>query len=200
MHSISRALIAYLPPLHSFFSHLILPPRPNSSLLSLTVFLSVSCLESQPVGQPRARKFVSSGAAERGGYLLRRVKSTGGHMGPFSHCGLVVVVSGTSSLERHPAWEHATGSSVWWRHLVWWSLSSKLSKGYIQILCLPEQTLTVKARVCICVFVKTCVATFMSRPLTLTLKNGLHPDTLIVVERSYVSKCSHTNICTYTRK
>lgn len=134
MHSISRALIAYLPPLHSFFSHLILPPRPNSSLLSLTVFLSVSCLESQPVGQPRARKFVSSGAAERGGYLLRRVKSTGGHMGPFSHCGLVVVVSGTSSLERHPAWEHATGSSVWWRHLVWWSSSSKLSKGYIQIL------------------------------------------------------------------
>lgn len=95
-----------------FFPHLILPPRPNSSLLSLTVFLSVSCLESQPVGQPRARKFVSSGAAERGGYLLRRVKSTGGHMGPFSHCGLVVVVSGTSSLERHPAWEHATGSSV----------------------------------------------------------------------------------------
>lgn len=96
----------------TLFSHLTLPPRLNSSLLSLTVFLSVSCLESQPVGQPRARKFVSSGAAERGGYLLRRVKSTGGHMGPFSHCGLAVVVSGTSSLERHPAWEQATGSSV----------------------------------------------------------------------------------------
>lgn len=28
-------------------------------------------------------------------------------MGPFSHCGPTVVVSGTSSLESRPAWEHA---------------------------------------------------------------------------------------------
>lgn len=33
-------------------------------------------------------------------------------MGPFSHCGPAVVVSGTSSLERRPAWEQARGRGV----------------------------------------------------------------------------------------
>lgn len=78
------------------FSHLSLPPCLPPSLPSPTVFLSVSCLESQP----RGCKFVSW----KGGYLLGRVRSTGAHMGPFSHCGHVVV-SDTSSLETRPAWE-----------------------------------------------------------------------------------------------
>lgn len=47
-----------------FLISLFLPAFPPS-LPSPTVFLSVSCLESQPAGQPRARKFVSSSAVER---------------------------------------------------------------------------------------------------------------------------------------
>ncbi len=43
-------------------------------------------------------------------------------MGPFSHCGPSVVVSGTSSLERRAAWEHARGRgvqlSLWHQYLM----------------------------------------------------------------------------------
>lgn len=58
----------------------------------------------------------------KGGYLLRRVRSICTHMGPFSHCGPTVVVSGTSSLERWPAWEHAKSRGVqlspWHKYLM----------------------------------------------------------------------------------
>lgn len=49
----------------SSYSHFSLPHCLPPSLLSPTVFLSASCFESQPVGQPRARKFVSGSMVKR---------------------------------------------------------------------------------------------------------------------------------------
>ncbi len=47
------------------FPHFSLPLCLPPSLPSPTVFLPVSCLESQPAGQPRAHKFVSGSVVER---------------------------------------------------------------------------------------------------------------------------------------
>ena len=47
-----------------FLISLFFPASLHPSRLP-TVFLSVSCLESQPMGQPRARKFVSGSVVER---------------------------------------------------------------------------------------------------------------------------------------
>lgn len=119
------ACLASLLPLWSF-SHLSLPPWLPPSLPSPTVFLSVSCLESQPLGQPRARKFVSGSAVER------EATCSGGSEASALTWGLSLTVDPPLLFQARPLWSddrpgnmqraercslfRDTGS--WWRLLV----------------------------------------------------------------------------------
>lgn len=176
--------LASLSPLCSF-SHLALPPWLPPSLPSPTVFLSVSCLESQPAGQPRARKFVSGSAVER------EATCSGGSGASALTWGLFLTVDPRLLFQARPLWrddqpgntQGAEGcsflcdTSIWWRLLVWWGGSScGLTSTFKHTPVISADTHK-PSHTCLylCTLVRALhewVTTFIPWPLTLTFEEN----------------------------